>query len=267
MAGNQTPAFFLWEVVFTMFITATGLVLFSLLIGNMQNFLQALGRKKLKMSVRRLDVEQWMSQRQLPEELRRKVRESERYNWAATRGINELILLENLSEDLQRDIRRYIFRFIRNIPVFVLMDESILDAIMERLKQKTYITGSRILDHGGLISKMVFIVHGKVESIGEDQNVVLLSEGDVCGEELIMLCLDHSATRRDGKRTRVPAHKLPSNKMVRCLTYVEAYTLSAADLEEVTSLYSRLLFRNSRVQGAIRKESLYQEGFARSKSF
>lgn len=76
------------------------------------------------------------------------------------------------------------------------MDEPILDAMRERLKQKTYIKGSRILVPGGLIDKMVFIVRGKLESIGEDKNIVPLSEGDVCGEDLLTWCLEHSSVNK-----------------------------------------------------------------------
>ncbi|KAL6953842.1 putative cyclic nucleotide-gated ion channel 19 [Sarracenia purpurea var. burkii] len=141
------------------------------------------------------------------------------------------------------------------------MDEAILDAICERLRQKTYIKGSRILYHGGLIGKMVFIVRGKMESIGEDGIIVPLSEGDVCGEELLTWCLEHSSVNKAGGKVRVPGHKLLSNRMVKCFTNVEAFTLRAADLEEVTSLFSRFL-RSPRVQGAIRYESPYWRGLA-----
>lgn len=55
----------------------------------------------------------------------------------------------------------------------------------------------------------------------------------------------------DGKRIRIPGHKLLSNRMARCVTNVEAFILRAADLEEVTSLFCRFL-RNPRVQGALR---------------
>lgn len=77
-----------------------------------------------------------------------------------------------------------------------MMDEPILDAMRERLKTKTYIKGSRILVPGGLIDKMVFIVRGKLQSIGEDNNSVPLSEGDVCGEELLTWCLEHSSVNK-----------------------------------------------------------------------
>jgi len=45
LAGNLTPSYFIWEVLFTMGIIGLGLLLFALLIGNIQNFLQALGRR------------------------------------------------------------------------------------------------------------------------------------------------------------------------------------------------------------------------------
>ncbi|KAK4842881.1 hypothetical protein QYF36_001207 [Acer negundo] len=261
LAGNQTPSYFVWEVIFTMGIIGLGLLLFAFLIGNMQNFLQAIVRRRLEMSLRRRDVEQWMSHRRLPEELRRQVREAERYNWAATRGVNEGMLFENLPEDLQRDIRRHLFKFVKKVRIFALMDEPILDAICERLRQKTYIAGGKVLYHGGLIEKMVFIVRGKMESIGEDGIRVPLSEGDVCGEELLTWCLEHSSVNRDVKKIRIPGKRLLSTRTVKCLTNVEAFSLRAADLEEVTSLFARFL-RNPRVQGAIRYESPYWRSLA-----
>ncbi|MCD7470002.1 putative cyclic nucleotide-gated ion channel 20, chloroplastic [Datura stramonium] len=251
LAGNQIPSYFVWEVIFTMAIIGMGLLLFALLIGNMQNFLQSLDRRRLEMSLRRRDVEQWMSHRRLPVELRRRVREAERYNWAATRGVNEEMLLENLPEDLQRDIRRHLFKFIKKVRIFALLDEPIIDAICERLRQKTYIAGSKVLYRGGLVDKMVFIIRGKMESIGEDGNVASLAEGDACGEELLTWCLEHSSINRDGKKIRIPGHRLLSNRLVRCLTNAqnrEAFILRASDLEEVTNLFARFL-RNPRVQG------------------
>ncbi|KAG8378650.1 hypothetical protein BUALT_Bualt07G0007400 [Buddleja alternifolia] len=261
LAGNQIPSYFIWEILFTMAIIGVGLLLFALLIGNMQNFLQALERRRLERSLRRRDVEQWMSHRRLPEQLRRQVREAERFNWAATQGVNEEMLMENLPEDLQRDIRRHLFKFLKKVRIFQVLDEPIVDAICERLRTKTYIKGSKILYRGGLVDKMVFIIRGKMESIGEDLIVVPLSEGDVCGEELLTWCLEHSSINKDGARIRLPGHRLLSNRLVRCLTNVEAFVLRAADLEEVTNLFARFL-RSPRVQGAIRYESPYWRGLA-----
>ncbi|PPD95000.1 hypothetical protein GOBAR_DD07950 [Gossypium barbadense] len=349
-----------------MAIVGLGLLLFALLIGNMQNFLQALGRRRLEMSLRRRDVEQWMSHRRLPIELRRKVREAERYNWAATRGVNEEMLIENLPEDLQREIRRHLFKFVKKkrdvtdgyltqhifllvtlsfmcdscpwsrnlkltkinalppgedlnvisfnlwkysspcaygnvsfaiilknidygddfmnlcvrniiyqvsspenfylqmmVRIFALMNDTILDAICKRLRQKIYIKESYVLSRGCLIEKMVFIVRGTMESVEENGIRNPLSEGDVCGEELLNWCLEHSSVNRDVKKIKLPGQSLHSisSREVRCVTNVEAFSIRAADLQEVTSLFPRF-FRTPRVIRAIRNESPYWKTFA-----
>lgn len=82
------------------------------------------------------------------------------------------------------------------VRIFALMDyEPILDAIRERLRQTTYIEGSEVFSSGDVIEKMVFIVRGKMES-RVDGIVVPLSEGDVCGEELLTWCLEHSSMNK-----------------------------------------------------------------------
>ncbi|KAJ6340453.1 hypothetical protein OIU77_008250 [Salix suchowensis] len=98
---------------------------------------------------------------------------------------------------------------------------------------------------------MVFIVRGKLESIGLDGTMVALSEGNVCGEELLTWFLEHSSVSKDGRKIKISGQRLISNRTIRCLTNVEAFSLSAADLEQVTSLFARNL-RNPPVQGAIR---------------
>ncbi|XP_010247506.1 PREDICTED: probable cyclic nucleotide-gated ion channel 20, chloroplastic [Nelumbo nucifera] len=261
LAGNQVPSDFVWEVLFTMAVTGLGLLLFALLIGNMQNFLQSLGRRRLEMQLRRRDVEHWMSHRRLPIKLRRQVRQSERFNWAATQGVKEEMVLQNLPEDLQRDIRRHLFKFLENVRIFSLMEEPILDAIRERLRQKIYIEGSNILTAGLPVEKMVFIVRGQMESTGEDRSIIPLSEGDVCGEELLRWCLENSSVSKDGQKIKITGNRLLANRTVKCLSNVEAFSLCAADLEEVTNLFARFL-RNSRVQGAIRYESPYWRALA-----
>ncbi|KAL0690778.1 hypothetical protein Bca4012_090457 [Brassica carinata] len=257
LAGNLSPSYSVGEVFFTMGITGLGLLLFARLIGNMHNFLQALDRRRMEMMLRRRDVEQWMSHRLLCNgtvdrtnsvvcsKKCRRVREAERFNWAATRGVNEELLFENMPEDLRRDIKRHLFKFLKKVRIFSLMDESILDSIRERLKQRTYISSSTVLHR---------------------------REGDVFGEELLTWCLERSSVNpeveilkieteyvlklEDGRSIKLPLKGLVSNRSVRCVTNVEAFSLSVADLEDVTSLFSRFL-RSHRVLGAIRYESPY----------
>ncbi|KAL3724907.1 hypothetical protein ACJRO7_029991 [Eucalyptus globulus] len=255
LMGNQTPSHFFWEVLFF----GLGLLFFALLIGNLQNSIQTPDRS-LEMSLRHHDVEQWMSHRRLPELLRRRVCEAERYHWAATRGVNEKMLLEDFPEDLQRDIRHHLFKFVKRVRVFAVMEDHITDAICEKLRQKAYIKGSKILHPGVLVEKLTFIVRGKMESRGED-GVTSLCEGDICGEELLAWCLESSSVNKDGRKIRPPGNRLLSDRTVTCVTNVEAFALRAEDLEEVARLFARFL-HNPKVQGAIRYVSPYWRGLA-----
>ncbi|RYR08171.1 hypothetical protein Ahy_B05g075738 isoform B [Arachis hypogaea] len=261
LAGNLTPSDFELEVLFTMIIIGLGLLLFALLIGNIQNFLQSLGQRTLEMQLRSREVEQWMNQFHLSEDLRKRIRHAERYNWVATIGMNAQMLMENMPEDLQRDIRRHLFEFIKKIRIFSLMDEPILDAICERLRQKVYFKGSTILHPGDLVEKMFFVLRGELKSIGEDGTRVFLTERDACGEELLIWCLENSSVSTDGKKAWLPGPRLLSRRTVTCLTNVEVYSIGAADLEAITIRFTRFL-RNPPVQRALRFESPYLRSVA-----
>lgn len=58
--------------------------------------------------LRRRDTEEWMRHRQLPEDLRKRVRRFVQYKWVATRGVHEEAILHGLPADLRRDIQRHL---------------------------------------------------------------------------------------------------------------------------------------------------------------
>ncbi|KAF3339397.1 putative cyclic nucleotide-gated ion channel 20 [Carex littledalei] len=235
LAGNQTPSYFVWEILFTMAIVGLGLLLFALLIGNLQNFLQAPERRRMKMQQKQRDLEQWMRNRYLPEVLRERVREAERFSWITTRGVNEEELLSNLPDDLQRDIRRHFFRFRNKVRILTLLEYPILDAICDNLRRKLYPSGSILLSQGETIEKIAFIVKGKLESTWADGHVTLLENGDAFGEELITWYLEQHPLghyKEEGKN-RYQGSRLFSTRVVRCLTNVEVLVLRADVLEQI----------------------------------
>ncbi|CAI9092525.1 OLC1v1027784C2 [Oldenlandia corymbosa var. corymbosa] len=108
LGQNLKTSTFVWEICFAVFISISGLVLFSFLIGNMQTYLQSTTRRLEEMRVKRRDAEQWMSHRLLPESLRERIRRYEQYKWQETRGVDEENLIQNLPKDLRRDIKRHL---------------------------------------------------------------------------------------------------------------------------------------------------------------
>lgn len=57
---------------------------------------------------RRTDAEEWMRHRQLPQDLKQRVRRYEQYKWVATRGVDGEAVLKGLPMDLRRDIKRHL---------------------------------------------------------------------------------------------------------------------------------------------------------------
>lgn len=225
------------EVIFSILIAISGLLLFALLIGNMQTYLQSLTVRLEEMRIKRRDSEQWMHHRLLPPDLREKVRRYDQYKWLETRGVDEESLVQSLPKDLRRDIKRHLcLNLVRRVPLFANMDERLLDAICERLKPTLYTENTYIVREGDPVDEMLFIIRGRLESVTTDggrsgfYNRGVLKEGDFCGEELLTWALDPKS-----------GSNLPSStRTVHALTEVEAFALEAEELKFVASQFRRL---------------------------
>lgn len=234
--GLQTSTY-AGEVIFSIALAILGLILFALLIGNMQTYLQSLTIRLEEMRVKRRDSEQWMHHRLLPQELRERVRRYDQYKWLETRGVDEESLVQSLPKDLRRDIKRHLcLALVRRVPLFENMDERLLDAICERLKPSLYTENTYIVREGDPVDEMLFIIRGRLESVTTDGgrtgffNRSLLKEGDFCGEELLTWALDPKS-----------AANLPSStRTVKALKEVEAFALTAEELKFVASQFRRL---------------------------
>ncbi|KAK9676684.1 hypothetical protein RND81_11G093400 [Saponaria officinalis] len=225
------------EIVFAIIVATLGLVLFALLIGNMQTYLQSTTVRLEEWRIRRTDTEQWMRHRQLPPELRQSVRRYDQYKWVATRGVDEENLLKGLPMDLRRDIKRHLcLDLVRRVPLFDQMDERMLDAICERLKPALCTEGTFLVREGDPVNEMLFIIRGNLDSYTTNGgrtgffNCSRIGPGDFCGEELLTWALDPR-----------PSVILPSStRTVKALSEVEAFALRAEDLKFVAAQFRRL---------------------------
>ncbi|CAH1449244.1 unnamed protein product [Lactuca virosa] len=225
------------ESIFSIALAIFGLILFALLIGNMQTYLQSLTIRLEEMRVKRRDSEQWMHHRLLPQDLRERVRRYDQYKWLETRGVDEENLVQNLPKDLRRDIKRHLcLGLVKRVPLFENMDETLLDAICERLKPCLYTNNTYIVREGDPVDEMLFIIRGRLESATTDGgrsgffNSGFLKEGDFCGEELLTWALDPKS-----------GANLPSStRTVKALREVEAFALPADELKFVAGQFRRL---------------------------
>ncbi|KAI3719534.1 hypothetical protein L6452_20436 [Arctium lappa] len=231
------------EILFADFIAVIGLVLFALLIGNMQKYLQSFSNLTLRveeMKEKRREAEELMSHVSLPEELRERVRRHKQYKWKITRGVELDSFVKDLPWDLRRDIKRHLCLFsLMRVPLFEKMDEHLLDAMCDRLKPVLYTENSRIILEGDPVPEMLFITRGEVLSVTTDGgrtgffNSIKLKAGDFCGDELLTWALDPA--------TRI----LPfSTRTVQAVTDVQAFALVADELLFVASQFRRLHSRS-----------------------
>ncbi|KAK4268874.1 hypothetical protein QN277_022103 [Acacia crassicarpa] len=251
LGQNLKTSTYVGEIIFACFIAIFGLVLFSLLIGNMQKYLQSVTVRVEEMRIKRRDAERWMSHRMLPEHLRERIRRYEHYKWQENRGVDEETLICNLPKDLRRDIKRHLcLDLLKKVPMFETMDGQLLDALCDGLKPVLYTEKSAIIREGDPVDQMLFIMRGNLATTTTNGgrtgffNSFVIKAGDFCGEELLTWALDPNSS------SNLPI----STRTVESLSEVEAFALMANDLKHVASQFRRL--HNKYIQHTFRYYSL-----------
>ncbi|PWZ24238.1 Cyclic nucleotide-gated ion channel 2 [Zea mays] len=234
------------EVIFSIINVLSGLMLFTLLIGNIQVFLHAVLARKRKMQLRFRDMEWWMRRRQLPSRLRQRVRKYERERWAAVTGDEEMEMIKDLPEGLRRDIKRYLcLELVKQVPLFHGMDDLILDNICDRLRPLVFSSGEKVIREGDPVQRMVFILQGKLRSTQPlTKGVVatcMLGAGNFLGDELLSWCLRRPFV------DRLPA----SSATFECVEAAQAFCLDAPDLRFITEHF-RYKFANEKLRRTAR---------------
>ncbi|KAH7852545.1 hypothetical protein Vadar_026147 [Vaccinium darrowii] len=247
MGNNLEPTSRSSEVLFCICVVLGGLMLFTLLIGNIQVFLHAVTARRRKMQLRYQEVQWWMRRRQLPVHLRKRVGHFERQRWATMGGVeDEMELIKDLPEGLRRDIKRHLcLDLIKKVPLFHCLDDLILDNICDRVKPLVFSKGEKIMREGDPVQKMIFIVHGQIKrsqtlSKGT-MAITTLQPGTFLGDELLTWCL------RRPFIGRLPA----SNATFKCVRPTEAFSLEFDDLRYITDHF-RYQFGNEKVKRTAR---------------
>ncbi|KAG2725516.1 hypothetical protein I3760_01G069800 [Carya illinoinensis] len=221
------------EIIFVFLVAIIGMILFFLLIDNLQKYTQSTTTRRVEeMMVRKTDAEQWMSRRNLPYCLRERIRQYEHYKWLETRGVEEENAIHNLPKQLRREIKRHLcFDLLMKVPMFAKMDQQLWDLLFDRLKSVVYTQGSYILREGDPVDEMLFIMRGNLTTITINGGITSFnSTADFCGEELLTWALYAQ-----------PSTKFPiSTKLVVTETVVDAFVLMAEDLRTLASQFPKL---------------------------
>lgn len=234
------------EVVFNIIVLTSGLLLVTMLIGNIKVFLHATTSKKQAMQLKMRNLEWWMRKRRLPQGFRQRVRNYERQRWAAMRGVDECEMIKNLPEGLRRDIKYHLcLDLVRQVPLFQHMDDLVLENICDRVKSLIFTKGETITREGDPVQRMLFVVRGHLQSsqVLRDgvQSCCMLGPGNFSGDELLSWCLRRPFIER------LP----PSSCTLVTLETTEAFGLEADDVKYVTQHF-RYTFVNDKVKRSAR---------------
>ncbi|XP_027342719.1 cyclic nucleotide-gated ion channel 4-like isoform X3 [Abrus precatorius] len=234
------------EVVFNIIVLTSGLILVTMLIGNIKVFLHATTSKKQAMQLKMRNIEWWMSKRRLPHGFRQRVRNYERQRWAAMRGVDECQMIKNLPEGLRRDIKYHLcLDLVRQVPLFQHMDDLVLENICDRVKSLVFTKGETITREGDPVQRMLFVVRGHLQSsqVLRDgvKSCCMLGPGNFSGDELLSWCLRRPFIER------LP----PSSCTLVTLETTEAFGLEAKDVKYVTQHF-RYTFVKEKVKRSAR---------------
>nr|XP_011470271.1 PREDICTED: cyclic nucleotide-gated ion channel 1-like [Fragaria vesca subsp. vesca] len=223
---------YLWEVYFSVFVSLTGLILFAFLIGNMQTYLQSKTARLEEMRLKGQEIELWMAFHSLPRNLKKKMRQYQKYKWQETKGVDVESFLRNLPRDTRTQIKQHLCSdSLSKVPMLQNMDKRLLEAIYDHLKPVLYIEHSFILRKGDPLDEMLFITRGKVltYTTAGREGADCLEKGDFYGQELLDWVL---------KTPNPSLSNLPfSTKTVQAHTKVEVFALRANDLKNVVSKF------------------------------
>ncbi|KHN47873.1 Cyclic nucleotide-gated ion channel 4 [Glycine soja] len=234
------------EVVFNIIVLTSGLLLVTMLIGNIKVFLHATTSKKQAMQLKMRNIEWWMRKRRLPLGFRQRVRNYERQRWAAMRGVDEFEMTKNLPEGLRRDIKYHLcLDLVRQVPLFQHMDDLVLENICDRVKSLIFTKGETIAREGDPVQRMLFVVRGHLQSsqVLRDgvKSCCMLGPGNFSGDELLSWCLRRPFIER------LP----PSSSTLITLETTEAFGLEAQDVKYVTQHF-RYTFVKEKVKRSAR---------------
>ncbi|GLT59244.1 hypothetical protein SLA2020_320740, partial [Shorea laevis] len=226
---NLQTSVYIWENIFAVFVTISGLLSLLLLIGNVQIFLQS---KTMRREDRRLKlseeknwrvhkVKQWKPFEKLSGELQKKVIQNQE---CITRDLDLQKLLQKLPPELSTNIKRVLcFDLLHKVPLFRFKGRKFLETLCYHVKPVVYSEDDIIIRNEEKISNMLFIVQGrlKIQDFASDTKPIKLIKGAGCffGEELQQWVFSRGSS-------------LPtSNRLVLALTKVEAFALESNDLE------------------------------------
>ncbi|XP_050423418.1 potassium/sodium hyperpolarization-activated cyclic nucleotide-gated channel 1 isoform X2 [Adelges cooleyi] len=184
----------LTDMWLTMLSMISGATCYALFLGHATNLIQSLDSSRRQYREKVKQVEEYMSYRRLPLDMRKRITEFFEHRYQG-KFFDEKWILQEISDTLREDVRNHTCRrLVKSLPLLQNADPNFLTELVDCLEFEMFQPGDTIMREGTVATKMYFVQEGVVEVvIAEGQQVVAtLSDGSYFGET----CLWAPGSRR-----------------------------------------------------------------------
>ncbi|XP_015370950.1 PREDICTED: potassium/sodium hyperpolarization-activated cyclic nucleotide-gated channel 1-like isoform X1 [Diuraphis noxia] len=220
---GRFPPQSLTDMWLTMLSMISGATCYALFLGHATNLIQSLDSSRRQYREKVKQVEEYMSYRRLPLDMRKRITEYFEHRYQG-KFFDEKWILDEMSDKLREDVRNYTCRrLVTNLPLLQNADSNLLTELTDCLEFEMFQPGDTIMREGTAATKMYFVHEGVVEVLvaGGQEVVATLSDGSYFGET----CLWASGARRPVS--------------VRADTYCNLFSLSATAFTRVMDRYPK----------------------------
>ncbi|VVC43365.1 Hypothetical protein CINCED_3A007854 [Cinara cedri] len=220
---GRFPPQSLTDMWLTMLSMISGATCYALFLGHATNLIQSLDSSRRQYREKVKQVEEYMSYRRLPLDMRKRITEYFEHRYQG-KFFDEKWILDEMSDKLREDVRNYTCRkLVTNLPLLRNADSNLLTELIDCLEFEMFQPGDMVIREGTAATKMYFLHEGAVEVLVSDAQEVVatLSDGNYFGET----CLWALGARR--------------SVSVRAETYCNLFSLTATAFHRVVDRYPK----------------------------
>lgn len=221
----------LGERVYTIFTFLFGAIFYSVIYGNIAQFIQAYYSSTLRYRKRMDEISEFASFHNLPIVLRKRIHKYLEFTFSVTKGISVESIVAQLPAHLQLEVHLELNKkLVEQVHIFNGCDQDFFDALVIKLQPCICVSGVFVFYDGEAGNKMYFVKHGMAEVLKNCKVVYTFKEGDYFGEIALL-------------------SEMPRTADVRAVTDCMLLSLSLFDFEMVLSIFPEARVR---IQAAAR---------------
>eukprot|EP00002_Diphylleia_rotans_P025219 TRINITY_DN4986_c0_g1_i6.p1 TRINITY_DN4986_c0_g1~~TRINITY_DN4986_c0_g1_i6.p1 ORF type:complete len:1636 (+),score=306.35 TRINITY_DN4986_c0_g1_i6:100-5007(+) len=161
-----------------------GSVMYSTVFGSMVSLVSSINSEANANQQKLINVEEYMKLRDLPPDLRQRIRNYYDIIWNRHKGLNESDILDQLPHNLRSEVALFLYKdTLLKVNIFQGINNiSFINSIVLMLRPQMALPGEYVIRQGEIGQEMYFIVSGQVQISTDGKHIATLSSGAYFGE-------------------------------------------------------------------------------------